>query len=453
MLLTALVLLACTGCATSEKVELPVQDVSAFSLSGTQSQPDWWWLALGDKQLNTHIETALENNFTLAAVWDRLRAARSIARREEAALYPDLGLTADVSRKIDDGTQTDRFTAGPAASYEVDLWGEIRSRAAAEDLRALASLEAYRTAALTLSGDIALTWVRLQEAQSQLKLLSGQQETNEKALKVLKARFGAGQVRSEDILRQQLLLEAVEEEKITVEANIQTLEHQLAVLRGEAPQRKSFETNGALPDLPPLPETGLPSELINRRPDIRQALLEVEAADRDLAATIRDQYPSITLSASYISEAATAGNLFSNWITTLAGGLIAPVFDGGQRRAEVNRREAVRDELVNLYGQAVLEAFQEVEDALIREQKQRERIENLQSRLQLARDTYEQIQLGYFNGANEFISVLSAQDDLQELEREVLRAQRDMVEFRIALYRALAGGFETSRENKNTESE
>ena len=93
-----------------------------------------------------------------------------------------------------------------------------------------------------------------------------------------------------------------------------------------------------------------------------------------------------------------------------------------------------------------MQAFREVEDALIREKKQQEKINNLENRLRLAQDTYEQIETGYFNGANEFISVLSAQDELQQTERNLLRAKRELIEFRISLYRALAGGFETPYE-------
>lgn len=411
--------------------------------------PDQWWHAFESQALNAHIDTALQDNFSLAAAWDRLNAARAVARRERADLFPDLNLAGSASREIDDdGQDTDQFSLGPTASYEVDLWGRVRAQSKAEDIRALATEESYRTAALTLSADIALTWLRLIEAHTQHDLLNRQIETNKKALEVLRARFGAGQVRSEDILRQKLLIEAVVADKITIEASIEVLEHQLAVLRGEAPQGQVYAMDQTLPDVPPLPDVGVPSTLIQRRPDVREAYYNIKAADQDLAAAIRDRYPRLTVSASYISEAATAGNLFTNWITSLVASVMAPVFDGGERRAEVERARAERTALVNMYGQSVLQAFQEVEDALAREKKQRERIDNLTARLALARDTYEQIKLGYFNGVNEFISMLSAQTELQSLERDLLRAERTLIEYRIGLYRALAGGFETPRETE-----
>jgi NodT family efflux transporter outer membrane factor (OMF) lipoprotein len=438
-LLSVFIVLTASGCASHAPYSLPLQEDNAFSISGSQALEKAWWRALGDEKLNDHIETALNNNFSLGAAWERLNAARAIARRDAADLYPALDVSGSASRVIEDGDGDNAFSAGPAASYELDLWGRIRSEAKAEDLRALASEETYRTAALTLSSDIATTWARLIEAHRNYDLLSQQMTAREIVLDVIEGRFGIGQVRSEDILRQRLIIAALREEQIDVETEIATLEHMLAVLKGEPPQGARYEASASLPPLPPLPATGLPSELLNRRPDIRAALLQIEAMDKDLAAAVRNQYPRITLSASYVSEALSAGNLFSDWITTLAGNIVTPVIDGGQRRAEVKRLEALRNERVQLYGQAVLEAFQEVEDALIREEKQRERVTNLQSRLQLARATVEQIQTGYFNGANDFISLINAQIDLQDIERNLLRARRNVVESRISLYRALAG--------------
>lgn len=412
-----------------------------------------WWTELNDEALNAHISYALNNNFSLASTWQRLRAARAVARRQSSDLYPDLDLGAGAEYEQGDeidgsGSDDDNesYTFGPEATYEVDLWGRIRSQAQAEALRAQATREEYRTAALSLSADIALTWINLVETQNQLYLLDRQIETNEKVLDVLRAQFGAGQVRSQDILRQQLLIEAIREDVITFKADMHTLEHQLAVLRGDAPQSRNYNPGKKLPDLPARPQTGLPAELIQRRPDVRRAYLEIRAADRDLAAAIRNQYPRLDLTASYLSDADTAGDLFSNWITTLAGSLIAPVLDGGQRRAEIERTQAVRAQLINTYGQTILEAFRDVEDSLIQEDKQRQRIANLEGRLSIARDTYEQIRTGYFNGANAFIAVLEALDELQQIERNLLRAQRDLIAFRIALYRALAGGFLTPRE-------
>ena len=445
-----IVLLVCTACTTTQDINLPQQNAPEFSTSGTAALEDEWWVSFEDERLSSHIQKGLENNFSLAAAWDRVRAAKALARRESADLYPDLNLGTSADREFDDDAQdSSTFEFGPEASYEVDLWGRIRAISDAETLRAQATREDYRTAALILSGDIAITWYRLIEAHAQLDLLNRQIDTNEKVLEVLRARFGAGQVRSQDILRQQLLIEAIREDVIAFESRIDVLEHQLAVYQGLAPQSAKYTNKRDLPTLPKRPDAGIPANLIQRRPDIRRAYYNIQAADKDLAAAIRDRYPSLLLSASYLSETATAANLFSTWIATIAGSLIAPIIDGGERRAEVERSKAVKSELVNQYGQEVLEAFEEVENALIREKKQIERIDNLDNRLAIAKDTFDQIQTGYFNGANEYIAVLSALNEMQQIERNLLLAKRNLIEFRIALYRSLAGSFETPHENNN----
>lgn len=444
----ATVLLFCFGCLKYKSYELPLEkEVDAVELRhGTDLLPDLWWQLFQDENLNAHIETALNQNFSLVAAWERFNAAQALARKTSSNLYPRFNLEGNASRRRDGGQNTDQYGFGGSASYELDLWGRVRAETAAEDLRALASEKAYRTAALTLSANIATVWSQIVEANSQKRLLEQQIQTNEKTLAVLNARFEAGQNRREDILRQELVNKAVIAEKITVEADLETLNHQLAVLRGEMPQKAEYAVSKVLPTLAAVERVGISGQLVKRRPDVQQAYLEIEAADKDLAAAIRDQYPRITLSASYISEAASAGKLLSNWIATLAGGITAPLFDGGQRRAEVFAKEAVRNELIATYAQTVLRAFQDVENALSQELKQRERLQNLEERLRLAKDAYEQVQLGHLNGANEFLSVLDAQIQLQSLERSLVLARRNLIEFRIALYRALGGGFQTPRE-------
>ena len=178
-------------------------------------------------------------------------------------------------------------------------------------------------------------------------------------------------------------------------------------------------------------------------------LNELKAADRDLAAAISNQYPRLTLSVSASTAASTAQDLFQSWAYAFAGDLLAPIFRGGALRAEVDRTEAVRTQRLYQYGQTILTAFQEVEDALIREKKQRERIQQLERQVELAQQAYEQLRTQYFNGAADYLDVLTALDEVQQLRRDRLAAERTLVEDRIALYRALAGSFETERERNS----
>jgi NodT family efflux transporter outer membrane factor (OMF) lipoprotein len=440
--------LGCTGPA--QTVDPPVEVPEAFAEAGANDVPDRWWTAFDDERLNTMVDRSLTSNLTLRTGWQRLQAAQAVVDRESAALLPDLDGSAQGTVNRTSGgevRETDALDVGLSTVYEVDLWGRIRSRVEAEAFRAAATRADYQTAALSIAAEVVRTTYRLAEAQNQLALVEQQIETNITVLNLLENRFGTGQIRSVDILRQQQLVEATREQRAFEESRIEVLEHQLAVLLGRPPQDSITAVPDSLPDLPPLPDTGIPTDLVRRRPDVQSAFGLVQAADRDLAAAISNQYPRLTLSASAGSAADNAGSLFEDWALAFAGNLLAPIFYGGALRAEVDRTEAVREQRLFEYGQTILVAFQEVEDALVQETKQRESIQHLEEQIELATQAYDQLRVQYLNGTTNYLDVLTALDEVQQLRRDLLAARLTLVEDRIALYRALAGSFETARES------
>ncbi|MBD3290904.1 efflux transporter outer membrane subunit [candidate division KSB1 bacterium] len=447
MLFAGLVMAIFAGCGSrTMRVSLPLDSPERFSQSGAQEMPDEWWTAFGDTALDRLVGQALQSNFSLESAWQRFREAQAIADREAAGLFPNIASFFDGEVRRPEFRNTQQFQLGLTADYELDLWGRIRASIDAEQFRASATLADYLAAALSLSAEIVRTWYRVIEARNQLWLVEQQIETNEKVLQSLKTRFGSGQIRGVDILRQQELLEATREQKIVAESRIAVVQHQLAVLLGRSPWEEIDSARVRLPQLPLLPETGVPMELVRRRPDVQSAFRELKAADSDLAAAISNQYPRLTLSASVSTYSENASNLFEEWARSFTGSLLAPLFYGGRLSAEVDRTEAVKNQLLYEYGQTILTAFQEVEDALILEQKQVERIRSLEQQLGFARQTYEQLRIEYFNGFADYLDVLTALTDQQQLQRDVLAAHLTLLEYRIALYRALAGGIETGRD-------
>lgn len=437
------------GCAGQPETVSPVQAPKAFSASGTETLPDEWWTVFDNERLDATVDSALTANFGLKTTWQRLHAAQAVVDRESAALFPTLEGSADgsVSRRSDDepesdASQTEQLQLGLTSVYEVDLWGRINARIDAEQLRAEATRADFQTAALSLSAEIVRTWYRLAEARNQVQLIEDQIATNAQVLDLLENRFEMGQIRSVDILRQRQLVASTREQRAVAETRMQVLEHQLSVLLGRSPQAGVEDVPEALPELPPLPDTGVPAELVRRRPDVQSAFHRLQAADRDLAAAISNQYPRLTLSVSASTAADHAGDLFNDWATSFAGNLLAPIFFGGELQAEVDRTAAVRQQRLYEYGQTTLVAFQEVEDALIRETKQRERIQQVQAQIDLAQQAYQQLRVEYLNGAANYLDVLTALDDVQQLHRDRLAAELTLVEDRIALYRALAGSIE-----------
>ncbi|MCK0189429.1 efflux transporter outer membrane subunit [Arenibacter sp. F20364] len=440
------------GCSPKfSNVALPISDLKEFQYSGNSVLEDKWWTAFNDEQLNVLIDSALQSNLNLAAVWQQFLSAKAVVAREASDKWPQIGASAQSAINLPepDFVGGENTQLGLSANYEVDLWGRIRNSIRAEKLRADASLYDYRTAAISLSAEIATTWYQLVAAKKQLQITRDQISTNEDIIKLIRSRFVGGQIRAVDILRQAQLLESTKEQEIIFETNVALLENQLAVLLGKQPQIKLEFGTTDLPTLPDLPEVGLPLELIRRRPDIQQSYAQLLAADRDMAAAVGNKYPRISVSGRGQLRSNSFQNLFDNWAYTLAGNILAPLFYGGQLSAEVDRTQAIKQQRLLEYGQTTLEAFQEVENGMIQDLMQKQRLENIGRQLELAQKSNRQLRVEFLNGFSPYLDVLIGLDGEQQLRRNYVQAQRQLIQMRIALYRALAGGFETTRELEN----
>lgn len=436
---------ACLGSCAYPQLDgnLPLQDSPPFSSAGDQEVPNRWWEELDNPALASQINLALGGNFTLEAAWERVIQARLLAWQQATNLYPDLNGVADADGTFVKGRDLGIFGLGLQYSYEPDLWGRIQASVEAERLRTLSRQADYQTTALTLSAEIAGTWFALVEAHAQYQLIQAQIETNQKGVTLLEARFAGGEANaSADVLRQRQLVDSTREQAVISQVRIEQLEHRLAILTGQPPQDKTYEVGFDLPELPPLPSTGLPADLLQRRPDVRRDYLALLAADRDVASAVSAQFPRLDLTASLTTAAESPENLFREWIASLAGQFVAPLFNAGELRAEVRRTEAIVRQRVAEYGQTVLVAYREVEDALAREKYARERIVLIESQIKLAGDALELLREQYFTAVSDYLSVLAATTELQRLQRADLSTRLELVLARIELYRSLSGGFQ-----------
>jgi NodT family efflux transporter outer membrane factor (OMF) lipoprotein len=417
-----------------------------FSVTGEEILSDRWWLAIEDPVLHELIARALADNFNLRTAWDRLHQAEAIARRAGADLLPSLNAEAIASRSDGSGanatTRRNNYSLGAVAAYEVDLWGRVRSRRDAVLLNASASREDLQTAAVSLSAQVGSIWYQLVEQYGQQELLTSQLDINNQVLELVTLRFRRGQVGAADVLQQRQLLQDNQGQQAQVAARIAVLEHRLAILLGLPPRQAVAPRVAELIELPPLPATGLPAELIQRRPDLRRAQYRLLAADRTLAAAIADRFPRLSLTARINTGGEEVRDLFNNWLTNFAANMVGPLVDGGFRAAEIDRTRAAAAEEFHDYGQAVLEALGEVEDALTLETHQRELIASLDQQLLLAGQVVERVRDRYLRGTENYLRVLDSLSRQQGLERNRLAAQRQLIQDRIDLYRALGGGLE-----------
>ncbi|GAB6140432.1 efflux transporter outer membrane subunit [Methylosoma difficile] len=431
-------LLACSTQITP--IANPVVVPAHFSASGTVVVAEKWWQAFHDDALNHLCEQALAHNFSLLAAFNRLEQARAIAKKSGSGLVPQLSASQSDSQTLTEPSGNNA-SIGWVASYELDLWGRIRSARNAAALDAQASQQDVTSAAIAITASISSTWFQIIEQRQQLALLDRQIQVNDNNVKSLAARFAGGQATAADVFQQKQLLESVKGSRLTVVANLKVLENQLAVLLGVAPGTIEFAEALQFPALPALPATGLSADLMQRRPDVRKATLQVQAADQRIASAIAERLPKLSLSAGVSTNGTDLQPLFNNWLGTIAGNLLTPLVDGGFRVAEVQRNEAVAAEAMNLYANTLLTAVQEVENALVQERQQQLLVVNLGKQVEFAKLASERINMRYVNGASDYLRWLSALLSQQSLERSLITAERQLLDYRIALYRALSGGF------------
>ena len=444
-----LVALLIAGCST-----VPVRNPAAvplpadFSDGGDVILPDHWWESFGDPVLDGLVERALAQNFSLQSVWARLDQAAAVERIARAELYPSLDIEGGAARSWshnDRGTTANIFSMGAMAGYELDLWGRIDSRSQAATLDRQAGEAELAAAAISLSAEVAGTWYQLVEQYGQQALVSSQLDTNTRVLELITLRFRRGKVGATDVLQQRQLVESNRGELANIESLIGVLVHRLAILLGTAPDSRVTAPQDELINLPPLPVTGIPAELVQRRPELRQGFYNLQAADQRTAAAIADRFPRISLLGSSDSVADDVDDLFNNWLINLTGNLVAPVIDGGRRRAEVDRNRALTEQSLSDYRQQLIDALGEVEDALLREQQQRALIDSLDKQQVLSKQVIGRVRDSYLYGAVDYLRVLDVLLTDQNLERTRLTAQRDLIDNRIALCRALAGGWTLER--------
>jgi len=441
--------LLCFNCSPKySDLSPPLDEFEDFTEKGDSLVQDKWWEAFQDEELNSLIDTAMQSNLNLAATWQQFLSTRATVRSQASNKWPSIEASAQTARTLPepDFVGGENTQLGFLSSYELDLWGRIGTAVNAEKFRSEASYFDYQTLSLSLSAEIASTWYQLLAANKQLQITEDQIKTNEAIIKLIRSRFVGGQIRAVDILRQAQLLESTKEQKIIFETNIQLIENQLSVLLGKQPQIQLDIAEAEMATVPELPETGLPLDLVRRRPDLKQSFALLVAADRDMASAVQSKYPRITLSGRGQLRSNNFDNLFDNWAYSLAGNILAPLFYGGQLKAEVDRTTAIKEQRLYEYGQATLVAFREVEDALVQDIKQTERLENIGRQLELAEKSNKQLRVEFLNGFSPYLDVLLGLDQEQQLRRDYVAAQLQHIQIRIALYRALAGGFETGRE-------
>lgn len=445
---------ACSTHKVTENPEPPLAVPASFSEAAgspgnsAAPMPERWWTEFADQQLEALIDDMLRNNFQLRAAWARIEQARAFVAQANSGKYPQIDLNSAVQRnqsRFNFGNQViineiNLFTASAAAGYEVDIWRRMANTGNAAALDALALRDDVEAIAITLIAEVAEAWFDLLSVSAQIKLLSDQYETNKLYLELVELRFQKGLASSLDIYQQRQQLVSTHAQITLLEGSKNLLVQRLAILVGKPAQDISIAPGNILPDLPAsVPGTGLPADLLERRPDVRAARRRVEAADYRVAVAVADRLPALRLSASTGLQSPTLADFLTSPVYSLLASVAGPLVDGGRRKAEVVRQKAVVKERLMNYGQVLLQAMVEVETALANEKRQQAYIAELEQLVELSGLTLEQAQARYNQGLIDYLPVLSALQGRQRAELTLLQARRSLLSFRIQLCRALGG--------------
>lgn len=442
-----------SGCSLAPHYQPPQGDLpDAWEQAQTVGQ--WpaadWWQVFGSAELTTLVQRAESGNLDLAMAMSRVRQADIQARIAGAPLLPTLNASLGGNRNFAadaaGGGVSQGFSSGLSISYELDIWGSKRNSVESAELGAAATAYDRDGVALTLSGAVATSYFKLLELRERERIAVDNLANAEEVLQVVEARVRLGAGSELDLLQQLTLVEQRRAAIPGLRQQRQTAENALALLLGEAPQGFAAQIQGTSLDPLQLPEaivTGLPSELLLRRPDIRVSESRLRAANADIGVARAALLPSLSLSGSSGYSADVFSNLFSssNLANSVGASLLQPIFRGGALRGQVQLSEARYQELTESYRLTLLIALREVEDALIAVREGQQQSESQARVLAHAERAFQLAEAQYRAGAADILTVLSAQQSFFSARDSLQQSRSTQLQNHVQLYKVLGGGF------------
>lgn len=451
------------GCAVGPDYQRPaVETPGAYQRaasdtnapSGSESFSNLgWWQVFQDPQLTAYLDEALTNNWDVKIAAARVLQAEGILRVTRSQFFPTVNAEGDLvttraSRRgptpLPDPEQSygDVFASMPA--YELDLWGRIRRANEAARAQLLATEEAQRTVRQTLVADVATAYLDLLELDYELEIAQRTFGVRTNSLALTQAREEGGVAALQDVAQARILVHTAEASIADIERQREQQQNALCILLGRNPgpvQRGAgFTTQQVRAEVPP----GLPSSLLERRPDIRSAEQQLVAANADIGQAKAAFYPQLLLTGFYGYQSTALSDLFTSPARTWQFGpaVTLPLFTGGRLRGNLKIARAQFEEGLAFYRQTVQNAFREVSDGLIGYQRSREFRARLEERTQANRDAAELANIRYEGGVTSYLEVLYNEQELFTAELNLAQARLQELLSVVSLYRALGGGWQ-----------
>src|SRR5580658_4865183 len=473
-LLQVLLVFALAGCTVGPKyVKSSTPTPAAFKEQPPASSPgaeQWqpanpadrasrgkWWEIFGDPELNGLEEQVATSNQDLKVYEARFREARAAIRFNRASQFPTISTSpsasyvkatdypSDFTSKVQEASQGD-FELPIDPSYELDLWGSIRRSVAAAREEAQATAGDYETAKLCLEAELAMDYFELRSADAQKQLLDDTVKAYSDDVQLTTHRFNGGVAPRSDVAQAQTQLDTTRVQDTDVTVQRTQFEHAIAVLIGKPPAEFSLAA-APVKTQPPIIPTGLPSELLQRRPDIAAAERRMAEANQQIGIARAAYFPTVTLD----GTAGFSGTHPSNWFTWPAGfwalgpSLAETLFDAGRRRATSESARANYDGTIGTYRQTSLTAFQEVEDNLAELRILEHEAQQQDQAIASSKDSLQLFTHRYKGGVDTYLQVITAQTILLGNELNAIDILRRRMDASALLVKALGGGWDASK--------
>ena len=457
--------IALGGCSVGPVYERPEVPVPAQWEVNIQQANDLanttWWDQFRDPELNRLVQTALQENKNLQIAAARVEEFMGRYGVTRSAQFPQIGANAAGARTrsgestVTPGTDltSDLYQVNLGASFELDLWGKLRSATEAARAQLLATEEAKRTVILTLVSQVANSYVLLLDYDKQLAVTKATLQTRSEAVRINGLRFKAGLIGELDYQQAVAEYQNAAVQVPLLERLIGQQENAISLLLGRNPgpiKRGVTLDQLALPQ----PPAGLPSDVLERRPDIRQAEQQLIAANAQIGVAKAAFFPAISLTGFFGGASTDLSDLFNGPSRTwqFAGQLVQPIFTGGALTGQLQAAEAVQQQALFNYQQVIQKAFAEVDDSLIAISKLRSQLKDEQAQVKALQRYLDLATLRYQNGYSDYLTVVDAERNLYTAQLQYVQDQGTLYTALINLYAALGGGWVNQAEQMTAPS-
>jgi outer membrane protein, multidrug efflux system len=468
-LLTSALTVFLSGCAVGPNYQRPVVPAppqwtapqARGVTNGVEPETDLWWKSFRDTELESLIQRAVEANYDLQRATARVEEARAATGGARSGYFPQIGAGADVNRvrQIGVGLSPDRraqtfnyetnaYNVDSNLSWEIDLFGRIRRGVEAAQGDLAATEQDRRNVLISVLGDVARYYSDLRGAQLRLEIAQKNIATAEDTLSLTKARVAGGQATERDVAQAQGELESVRAQVPPLNTDIQLAVHRLGVLVGKQPGELEQELTkqAPVPPVPPEVPSGIPSDLLERRPDIRTAEAQLAAATARVGEAKADYFPRFTLLGTAGRQATQLHDLslgFGNYFG-VGPSVSLPIFTGGKIRSNVEIQNARVRQSAAVYQSTILRAFEETENALVGYANEQDRRDRLTDNVRANEISFELANVQYKAGLTDFLTVLDAQRQMYASQDQLAQSQTNVTTDLVGLYRALGGGWSIS---------